>query len=59
MTHKSDIYMKNILSRKIKLPFLIIGNNIKYNIQNKLSLLEGKITPLLLINTINIFFKLI
>ena len=31
------IYMKNIITRKVSLPFHILGNNITENIQNKLS----------------------
>ena len=33
---KSGIYMKNIISRKIILPFHLLGNNIKENIKNML-----------------------
>ena len=34
---KSNIYSKSILSRKIKLPFNILGNNIETNILEKLN----------------------
>ena len=37
------IYMKNIISRKVILPFNLLGNNIEYNIKLSLSEdLEGK-----------------
>ena len=51
------IYMKNIISRKVILPFNLLGNNIEYNIKLSLSEdLEGKCSSEGYIkkNTINI-----
>ena len=43
MTHlKNDIYMTNLMTRQVKLPFHLIGENIKENLHQKLQVLEGK-----------------
>ena len=39
---ENDIYMHNLMTRKVKLPFNIIGENIKENLHQKLQILEGK-----------------
>ena len=41
-TAKNDIYMQNLMSRKVILPFNVIGQNIKDNLHQKLQVLEGK-----------------
>ena len=43
MTHlKNDIYMTNLMTRQVGLPFHLIGENIKENLHQKLQVLEGK-----------------
>ena len=39
---KNDIYKHNLMSRKVLLPFNLIGENIKDNLHQKLQILEGK-----------------
>ena len=40
---KKGIYMKNIITRKVVLPFNVLGNNIKENLKSSLKNdLEGK-----------------
>ena len=39
---ENEIYMHNLMTRKVQLPFRIIGENIKENLHQKLQILEGK-----------------
>ena len=39
---KNDIYMHILMSRKVILPFRLIGENIRDNLHQKLQILEGK-----------------
>ena len=39
---ENDIYMRNLMTRKVQLPFRVIGENIKDNLHQKLQILEGQ-----------------